>query len=475
MSKSLKVILITVSGFITFLVLVVAALYVFLDVNDYKSWIERVASKTLGMEVKVAGRLELGFFPGLQVTGEDVQIHNRGSDVVSAKRAGFGIDLLPLLQKEIRIREIALIHPTISIERDRDGTFNFEKTEQAERTFLALKLSKVSFTDGTFRYADKQAPGEFEAVGCNLDARNLQFSGEKSPDFLKHLSCTANLACEEIRTRDFSASDLKLDLVEQDGVIDVKPVTIYVFGAQGSGSIQADFTGDVPRYHVQSSLQRFQVKEFLEILSPTRSAEGEMDFSANLSMQGQTINAIKKSATGDVSLRSENLTLDGLDIDRKLSRFESSQNFNLVDVGTFFFVGPFGLAVTKGYNFAGIFQESGSSSIVRTLISDWKVEHGVAQARDVAMATNQNRIALKGKLDFVNERFDDVTLAAIDTKGCATMVQKINGPFQKPVVEEPSILKSLFGPALQLFEKGRELVLGEECEVFYSGSVLPPE
>ena len=78
MSKSLKVILITVSGFSTFLVLVVAARYVFLDVNDYKSWIERVASKTLGMEVKVAGRLELGFFPGLQVTGEDVQIHNRG-------------------------------------------------------------------------------------------------------------------------------------------------------------------------------------------------------------------------------------------------------------------------------------------------------------------------------------------------------------------------------------------------------------
>jgi AsmA protein len=200
-----------------------------------------------------------------------------------------------------------------------------------------------------------------------------------------------------------------------------------------------------------------------------------MDFSMNLSMQGTTVNEMKLTMDGEVSLRGENLALDGIDLDRVLSRFESSQNFNLVDVGAFFFAGPIGLAVTKGYNFASLFKGSEGRSEIRTLISDWKFERGVAQAQDVAMATNRNRIALRGELDFANEQFNDVTMATIDAKGCAMVRQKITGSFQKPVVEKPSILMSLTGPARKLLKKGRDLLPGGECEVFYAGSVAPPE
>jgi hypothetical protein len=200
-----------------------------------------------------------------------------------------------------------------------------------------------------------------------------------------------------------------------------------------------------------------------------------MAFSANLSMRGKTVNEMKQTADGDISLRGESLTLNGTDLDREFARFESSQNFNLVDVGAFFFAGPVGLVVTKGYNFASIFKGSGGNSEIRTLVSDWKIEHGMAHAQDEAMATNKNRIALGGRLDFVNEQFNDVTMALIDAKGCAKVRQKISGPFQKPVVEKPSILKTLTGPALRLLKKGRDLFPGGECEVFYAGSVAPPK
>jgi len=99
----------------------------------------------------------------------------------------------------------------------------------------------------------------------------------------------------------------------------------------------------------------------------------------------------------------------------------------------------------------------------------------VAQAEDVAMATNENRIALRGGLDLANERFDEVTVALIDAKGCAKLRQTIRGTFQKPVVEKPSTLKSLTGPVLKLFNKVRGVFPGGECEVFYAGSVAPPK
>ena len=475
MSKSLKIILLAVGGVVALLVIVAAVLIVFVDANAYKSRIEATASGVLGMKVSVDGRLGIGFFPGLLVTLDDVHVRNRGVDVASAKEARLGIDLLPLLHKEVRIRTITLKHPKISIERDRGGKFNVEKPEATAATLPALDLAKVSLSDATLLYADKQTGDGFEASECSLDAHRLRLSGGQSPDLIKNVSFTAELACGKARRNDFAVSDLKFAADAKKGVFDIKPVTMRLFGAQGSGSIQADFSGAVPLYHVRYSLPQFHIEEFFKTRSPQKVAEGPMDFTANLSMQGKTLKEMRQTLKGQISLRGENLTVNGTDLDEALSRFESSQSFNLVDVGAFFFAGPVGLVVTKGYNFASIFQGSGGHSRIRKLVSDWKVERGVARAQDVAMATDQHRIALQGGLDFANDRFDDVTVALIDAKGCAKVKQTIRGSFQKPEVEKPSMFESLTGPAVELLKKGRDLLTGGECDVFYTGSVAPPK
>jgi uncharacterized protein involved in outer membrane biogenesis len=474
MSKSLKIILFAVGGLVGLLVLAAVAVLLFVDANAYKPRLEAAASGALGMEVSVGGQLGIGFFPGLHITLEDMHIRNREVEFVSAKEARLGIDLLPLLHKEVRIGKIALKHPRISIERDPDGNYNFEKPEAAGGMLPALYLAKVSLSDGTLLYTENPSGEGFEAVNCNLNARRLRLTEAKSSDLLKHLSLTAELTCGEIRTKDFVVSDVKISAAGKNGVFDLKPVTMRVFGAQGTGSIQANYSGAVPVYHVSYSLPQFPIEELFKTLSPNKVAQGPMDFSANLSMQGKTVNQMLQTAEGEISLRGENLMLKGVDLDREFARYETSQNFNLVDVGAFFFAGPFGMVVTKGYNFASIFQGSGGSSEIRILVSAWKVEHGVAHSQDVAMATKQNRVALTGRLDLVNQRFDDVTMALIDDKGCAKVRQKIHGPFQKPVVEKPNILMSLAGPALRLLKKGRDLFPGGECEVFYAGSVPPP-
>ena len=171
MSRSLKIILFTVSGFIGLLVLAALALLFFVDANTYKPRLEAAASEALGMEVSVAGRLGIGLFPGLQLTLEDGRICNRGTDLVSAKQTRLGLDLLPLLQKKVRIGTIVLERPAISIVRDRDGEFNFQKSEKSGDALPVLDLTKVSFSDGTIVYTDQQSGEGFEAGNCNLDLR----------------------------------------------------------------------------------------------------------------------------------------------------------------------------------------------------------------------------------------------------------------------------------------------------------------
>jgi hypothetical protein len=187
-----------------------------------------------------------------------------------------------------------------------------------------------------------------------------------------------------------------------------------------------------------------------------------------------TTTALMPTVGGVASLRGDNLRLAIGNLDEKLSRYDSSQSFNLVDVGAFFFAGPLGLVITRGYDFARIFQGAEGTTTIRTLVSEWQVEHGVAQARDVAMATGENRVALKGNLDFVSGRYDEVTVADIDAKGCAKVLQKVHGPFMNPVVAKPDMAGTITGPTRKLFRQAKSL-FGGKCDVFYAGSVAPPK
>src|SRR4029077_6768309 len=105
--------------------------------------------------------------------------------------------------------------------------------------------------------------------------------------------------------------------------------------------------------------------------------------------------------------------------------------------------GPLGVAVTKGYDYARILKKSEGRTIIRTLVSQWKIERGVAEAQDVALPPPANRIGMKGGLDLVNNTYEDVTIALLSPEGCARVEQKIRGPFSNPDVEKPNVITSL--------------------------------
>jgi AsmA protein len=477
MSRSSKVILLVAGGLAGLAVLVAAVTALVLRANA-KPRLEAVASEALEMEVTVGGRLSVGFLPGLHVALTEVHAQKRDAEIASADEVDVGVELRPLFRREIRIKTIGLKRVRIALERDREGNLNVSKSPKAKGKHPALAVAKVSVSDATLLYVNRQSGKELEAADCNLDVSRLRFSSTEGPDLMKSLSLAAKVDCSRIQTAELVTSEVQLSVDGQDGVFSVDPVAMRLFGGQGSGDVRADLSGAVPVYHVHYGLEKFRIDEFFKYLSPKNAGrkhvgDGSMDFSANLSLRGKTTDALKQSAAGEASLHGENLRLDIGDLDKKFSRYESSQSFNLVDMGAFFFAGPLALGVTKGYDFARILEGSGGSTTIRVLVSNWRIERGVAHATDVAMATKENRVALKGGLDFVNGRFDEVTVALIDAKGCARVKQRIRGPFRQPEVEEPHVLSALTGPARKLLKDVKELFDGK-CDVFYAGSVQPP-
>lgn len=205
------------------------------------------------------------------------------------------------------------------------------------------------------------------------------------------------------------------------------------------------------------------------------SVQGLMDFSTTLAMRGRTRQEMRQSAAGEASLSGTDLTLDGMDLDAQLAKFESSQNLSLFDVSALLLAGPVGLIATKSVDFAGLAETNNGKTVLRTVVSTWTVEKGMAVAKDVALATSKNRLAVHGGLDLVGDQYRDITVALLDANGCALAKQKISGPLSKPILDKSNILVPI-GPFLKFFNKATTLFAGPgaKCEVFYAGSVAPP-
>ncbi len=472
MKSKTKKILLILGGSGAALVLAAVVFLLTFDINSYKPRIEAEASTASGMKVRVNGKMKLSLFPGASISLEDILIQNKSADVASVKKMEVKIRLLPLLWQEVLIRQVRLVTPTFFITKDSGGRFNFETVEKKPTPTGPFEMKKIFIKGGHAFYLDEKSGGKTEAKDCDLLIQNL-FSGRG--ESFGALSFDGHLSCEEVKAQELIISDIRIDMKVRGGKFEASPFTMKIFGGNCKGSIKGMMTGESREYSIDFAITKFRFEEVLGTFNQKKSIHGELDLKSHLAMKGKTADELTRTAQGDVSIRGHNLFLKSLDIDSMLQKYEKSQNFNLVDVGAFFVVGPLGAVLTKGYDFGSAYKESlGGESTILKLVSDWKVMNGIAEAEDAAFITSKNRVALNGKLDFVHDRFEDVTVAVLNANGCATQSQKIHGSFNKPQIDKPNIFRSLMGPAISLATKSYEMLKGGECEVFYRGSLAQP-
>ena len=472
-----KVLFIT-TGVIT-LVLLVGILALLLNIKAFKPQIEAVASTALGMDVRIKGGMGIALFPGFGLSLKDVNVRNRGLDVVTIEKMRIRLKLIPLARFKIKIIQVELVKPVFSIVRSKSGMFNLEKPGRTlGETFLALK--KTSISQGSLVYRDETSREKIEVGDLDLSITNHFSSGTDNSEPFKNISFTGDARCKIFKIYNFTLMNLVIRAAGEKGILDMNPVSMNIFGGTGNGSIHLDVTGPSPYFRVIYTLNRIRIEELFHQYSLNKilqkTIDGPINFSADLTAMGKSADEVKRSLNGNLSLNGENLMLYNIDVDAFIMKYERSQNLNLVDVGAFLLAGPFGPVLTKSYNFASLYEESqGGKGIIRKLVSVWKVKKGIASARDVALATKKHRIAMKGKLNFIKERFVDVTVAVLDKRGCAVYTEKVHGPFRKPQIEKESILRSIVGSVLNPLEDAWEFIQGGECTVFYSGSVAQPE
>lgn len=449
------------------------------DVDAYKPRIEAAASEALGMDVRVHGRLRISLLHGLGVSFWDVRAVSGGTELFRAGDIRVGLKILPLLRREMVISELALLSPSVHIERAKNGSFNFETAalKQSTGSPAALRgIERILVSKGNLVFLDKKSGGKTEVREWDLSVKDLSLGSGRVADLAGSISFSGETSAKTVKINGIEISDVRADLRGENGKLRAAPVALTVFDGACKGIVEADMAQDEPVFNVRFDVSGLRIEKFLLEASGKKTLAGEADLSATLTAHGNSAERRKRTLSGDVSLRGENLELYGLDLDRFLTRYEKSRDIGLADAGAFLVAGPLGTAFLKGYRIAGVYQATREEKgAIRKLVSDWNLKNGVAEAKDVALSTHGNRLALNGKLDIATERFEEVTVVLLDERGCARASQKIRGPFRDPRMEKVSTLKSLASPVLRLFEGAKSIVSGRGCEVVYSGSVAHPK
>ena len=111
--------------------IIIAAIVVVLlfDINVDKPAIETAASRAIGLDVRINGKMGLSFFP-VHIWLSISMSPTRGEEILSLEKLKLGVELIPLMRKQLKVSSCELFKPTIIVVKHADGKFNFENPEK---------------------------------------------------------------------------------------------------------------------------------------------------------------------------------------------------------------------------------------------------------------------------------------------------------------------------------------------------------
>ncbi|MBW2308165.1 MAG: DUF748 domain-containing protein [Deltaproteobacteria bacterium] len=152
---------------------------------------QRALITALGVEVHI-GKTRLHFRHGIGVSLEDVMIPGLPglSTPVQAEEVFLGLELAPLLNREVAWRSIRLYKPVIRVERTSNGrwllpivSLGGRDKESSNEGGSALGtagffVKRIAVHDGTIQFHDRARPGgslKLKVRNLQVDVRNLAF------------------------------------------------------------------------------------------------------------------------------------------------------------------------------------------------------------------------------------------------------------------------------------------------------------
>ena len=166
------------------------------------------------------------------------------------------------------------------------------------------------------RYLPRRTESESESEARQGADDSESVRPEQEPDLsaLRDLTLDARLDVGGLKVRNVKASDIRIDVSVHDGVLDVSPLSLTLYGGQFEGRATLDANAPDAVWTGQGSLQGLNTLPLLRDLFGRDMVSGTASVNCDLSGSGLTAGSVKKSVCGHMALSVIDGSVVGVDV-----------------------------------------------------------------------------------------------------------------------------------------------------------------
>ena len=457
-----------------FLLVVLAAAIVYVvshDINDFKKEITSAFNESTGLEIGINGDIDFKYSDGINLNVIDVTLHDSLGILASFDSLvlRMGVDFGDSVNIDyVKVYKPVYYYRTRGIVPMRDvgssSSFFFNMSVITIDTLLSENGRFYLIGEGKDTLVDvNNIVSSNGSMSIDLNKSILHsFQIENNFTFSKtqtfqinsrkadcHFTMTEGLLSFLLTSREFPEDHVNFNL-------DLNPDHLFY-----------SFEGALNNRDLHSLYSR--IDQSFDFLNGYYNTAFNFSFT---SLDSLDVNSLR----GHVTLSSNDLVLNGVDLDKLIKRYKRTQNFSLKDLGSVMLLGPWGLALSKGSDYAELaFISDKDSTLMETVYFKMAIDSGILNFEDAAFRTTKNRISLSGKIDAVNRRYENFSYALLDKNNCAEIREVFNGSFERTQENKGKHIKMLLGPITNIFKGTSEVIRDKDCVFTYKGIVEHPQ
>src|SRR3989338_330806 len=236
---------------------------------------------------------------------------------------------------------------------------------------------------------------------------------------LRKLNLDGSLRIGSLKVANVRSTNVRLDVKARNGQVNVAPLSanLYQGSMKGSVSVNAQAT---PSIAINQNLSGVNVATLTKDAADFDTLEGKGNVGMNLTMQGNTVGAMKKALNGTMSLNLADGAIKGINIAKKLRDAQ----------------GMLGKGGASAQTQSANKEEKTDFSELK---ASFKVNNGIAHNDDLSLKSPLLRVTGNGDINIGNDSMNYVAKATLaktlegqggkDAVGGITVPVRVSGPF----------------------------------------------
>ena len=293
-----------------------------MDPNDYKLRLGKNISEQVGRPVTLKGDIHWSVFPQIGLQTEDVIVENRpgftNDPILRADMVQLQLKLLPLLKKNIVVKEIHIRNAILNLQVNSQGKNNWSdvtkqevSTKKASRSYFAkLDVKRVKLDDIHINYDDLQQGHHYDVDHAQYDGR-FTLDIDHRPAFAR-LNLNGNLQMPVVHFDKTQLTDLSTSITANDGVIHLNELQLRWYEGDVLATATIDTTKAKTSVLVKASIENSQLEPMFTDLKYIDKITGVLAGTINLS--SSDISQLASTLNGTLQFQIANGVIHGVSL-----------------------------------------------------------------------------------------------------------------------------------------------------------------